>query len=172
MRTALTFGTILGLSLFICLVGIHTTGLNADPTKINMTQGIESLLSYVFLTAALLACLRRLQKTASGQSLGYGRALSSGTVLAFTGGIVFGVGQWIYGTFINQGYQATLRAAMIARTSLTPEQLTTVEPQLQFITSPLGSAITQGVPLIFFGVIMSLVVGLFFRKRYFDESSV
>src|SRR5690606_24846032 len=45
-----------------------------------------------------------------------------------------------------------------------PEQLAELEPRLRFITSPLGIAIGQGVPLVAFGVLMSLVVAVFFRR--------
>ncbi len=164
MRTALVFGSLLGLSLFICLLGLHATGLRADPSKVQILRMAESLLSYIFLMAALLACLRRLQNADRGNPLGYPRALGHGVLLALTGGVVLGLGHWVYGTFINPGYGDTLREAMLAGYDLTPEQLAEIEPRMRFITSPTGIAIGQGVPLVAFGLLMSLVVALFFRR--------
>ncbi len=171
MRTSITFGTILGLSLFVCLIGLHATGLNGDPTKVKTMQTLESLLSYIFLMAALLACLRRLQNATPGTPLGFSRALGHGALLALTGGIVLGIGHWIYGTLINPGYQQVLRTAMLASVDIPPDQLASVEPQLQFITSPTGIAITQGVPLIAFGLLMSLVVSIFFRRTALNTAA-
>lgn len=57
-----------------------------------------------------------------------------------------------------------LRETMLAGVDLTPEQLAAVEQRLRFNTSPTGIAIAQGVPLVAFGLLMSLVVALFFRR--------
>ncbi|MFH1499348.1 MAG: DUF4199 domain-containing protein [Verrucomicrobiota bacterium] len=164
MRTALVHGCLLGLSLFICLLGLHAIGLHADPSKVRVMQMVESLLSYIFLMAALLACLRRLQNADLDNPLGYAKALGHGALLALTGGLVLGLGHWVYGTFINPGYRDILREALLTGVNLTPEQLAIAEPDIQFITSPTGIAIGQGVPLVAFGLLMSLVVAIFFRR--------
>lgn len=171
MRTALAYGSLLGISLCVCLLGLHFTGLAADPAKVRTLRTVESLLSYIFLMAALLACLRKRQNADRSVPLGYGRALGTGALLALTGGAVLGLGHLVYGALINPGYRDTLRAALLAGVDLTPEQLAQVEPQLQFITSPLGVAVSQGVPLVAFGVLMSLVVAIFFRRTSLNASA-
>jgi len=164
MRTAFAYGALLGLSLFVCLLGLHVAGFTTDTAKVDLVRTIESLLGYVFLMACLLACLRQRQRATPNVPLGFGRALATGAVLALTGGLVLGVGHWVYGTLINPGHQETLREALLIGHELTPEQLAELEPRLRFITSPLGIAIGQGVPLVAFGVLMSLVVAVFFRR--------
>lgn len=165
MRSALRYGILLGLALFGLTLVIHAAGFNATPERLQMARQMESLGGFMLLMVALVAGLRSLQKATPAEPMGFGRALKTGTVIALVGGVLGGLGIWLYGTAINPDYAATLRAALLAGHEFTAEEVALAERQLDHMTSPLMLGAVQAATIAFFGAIMSMAVAVFFRRR-------
>lgn len=161
MKTALNYGVLLALLTIILQVISYVLDAHIDrPWWLTLLQLIISI-------GVLTVGIRAFKIENSGY-LTIGQALKTGVAISLVAGIIAIIFNYIFMTFIDPDFVAkTLefsREQMETNPNLTAEQIDmSMEMSAKFMTPFIMSAISLLMTL-FFGFIISLVVGAFLKR--------
>lgn len=167
MRIALVYGALLGALQFAVTLVIHACGLHSAADKIESGHRVENLLAFVLMMTCLSLGLRAIRRDrhAAERSFGFGVGAKQALLIATVGGLVNGLGQYLYVAMINPGYSDALRAFYAQSSGFTAEEAAAVAGQLDIVVSAPFRALSTGITTLIFGLLIGLAYSVLFRDR-------
>lgn len=172
MKTSLPYA--LGLSLAGALIALlsYLFGFHNDPARFQTGQTVGMVAGSLALLAALVLGMRAVRAESSTQSLSYGRAIGTGTLISAVAGVMSAAFTFAYGKFINPEFHQLLYEAQVAQIGeqMTASQVEQAAPMMRFFTSAGWLATAQLLFSPVFGAVASLIVGLFMKRAPKDAA--
>lgn len=166
MKTSLTYAFGLSLASALIVLLSYLLGFHNDPARFQTGQTISMVLGLVALVVTLVLGMRAVRAESSTQSLSYGRAIGTGTLITALSGVMSAVFTFTYGKFINPEFHQLLYEAQVAQIGeqMTASQIEQAAPMMRFFTSAVWLALAQLLFSPVFGVVASAIVGLFMKR--------
>lgn len=169
--TSLLYGSLLGLSQFVATLLVFAFGLHGSADDLARSHKPESILGLILMMLVLGFAHRAAKKAAldrGAPELSLGAAAKLAALTALAGGIVTGLGQWLYVRLINPGLVDIQRAAIMERVGpdlekLSAEELAAVTEKIEFATSAAARALVYGINTLVFAAILGIAYALIFR---------
>lgn len=171
MPLPLLHGLLLGLSQLVATLLVFAFGLHGTAEGLARAHKPESLLGLVLMMVVLGVAHRAAKKAslARGEAeLTLGAAAKSAALTALVGGLVTGLGQWLYATLINPGLVEVQRAAVLERVGpdlakLSAEEAAAVAQKIEFATSAAARGLVFGINTLLFAALLGVAYALIFR---------
>jgi len=154
LKTGLWIGALCVAWTFV----MGVTGWYKDPALVN------AFFLVILLEVALLVV--GLRKTAATQ--GYGRQVLTGTLMAVVAAAIIFCGSLLFTTVAFPSYFQDVRAAqeeMLRAAGKTPAEIEAAVQAASAGQTPLANALAGVVGTVVTGLVASLVIAAFFRKR-------
>ncbi len=163
----LRIGALLGLLQVAATLIVYACGLHGSPADLAAGHQFESIASFVSIMACLSLGLRSAQRVfrQDGRAFGFGVGARLALGVSSIGGLFTAAGQYAYVAFVHPAYSDHLRAALVAGAKLAPEQAEASAHQLDFATSALFRALSQGMSTLFFSLLIGCAYAFLFRDR-------
>lgn len=167
MRIALVYGALLGALQFAATLAIYAGGLHSATDKIESGHRLENLLAFVLMMTCLSLGLRAIRRDrhAAEQAFGFLVGAKKALLIATVGGLVNGLGQYLYVAVIHPGYSDVLRAFYLQSSGFTAEEAAAVAGQLDIVVSAPFRALSTGLTTLIFGLLIGLAYSALFRDR-------
>jgi hypothetical protein len=162
-RNSMNYGAYSGLAMIVIFLAMHYAGVNSSKSSLQW-------LTYVPLAVLIFLGMRNLRDNISGGFISYGKALGSGVLISFFGGILVGFFMYVFmkvidtdqkllSTMLEQNEQAMLKQ------NLSEEQIEqSMEIAQKFMTPGVISVMSVfGYTLI--GLPISLVAAFFIKRE-------
>lgn len=158
MNSTIKAGLILGVAgeAWVYIMGF--LGWYTDPVLMNLFW-----LVIVIQLGVLVWGLRMTKETKT-----YGQQVATGTLISVYGGIIIFIGGVLFTAVVFPNYFAEVRAAgenMMREQGMTEADITARLDAMAPMQTTLMSALTGFIWTILTGVMMSLVIAIFFRKK-------
>jgi len=166
MKTPLTYGFGLFLGGALVMLLCYLLGYHNDLARFQTGQTFAMVAGISVMVVALVLGMKAVRSESPTQSLSYGRAVGTGTLISTFSGVMSAVFTYVYGTLINPEYHQLMYEFQVSKVAeqMTSSQIEQAEPMMRFFTGPLWIAIAQVVFSPIMGVIVSLIVALFMKR--------
>ncbi len=178
MPTPLLYGSLIGLAQLFATLLVFALGLHGSAESLPKAQMPESLVGFVFLMVLLGLAHRSTKKTAlaRAEEFGFGAAAKLFCLVAAVGGLVTGLGQWLYLAVINPGLRDLQRAEILKRlepelAKLAAEDAAKVMQQVDQASSAVARGVVYGLNTFFFALLLGLAYALIFRAAARREAA-
>ncbi len=178
MPAPLLYGSLVGLAQLFATLLVFALGLHGSASALPKAQMPESMIGFVLLMVLLGLAHRSAKKTAlgRGEELGFGAAAKLFGLVAAIGGLVNGLGQWLYLAVINPGLRDLQRAEILKRlepelAKLAAEDSARVMHQIDQASSAAARGVVYGINTLFFALILGLAYALIFRAAARREAA-
>lgn len=158
------FGMSLGSALIILLA--YLLGYHNDLARFQSGQYISMVAGLLVMVVALVLGMRAVRTESPNQSLSYGRAIGTGTLITTLSGVMSAVFSYVYGKVINPEFHQMMYEFQITQVAerMTSAQIEQAAPMMRFFTSAGWIASTQLLVSPIFGVIASAIIGPFVKR--------
>lgn len=178
MSAPLLYGSLIGLAQLFATLLVFALGLHGSAAALPKAQMPESMIGFVLLMVLLGLAHRSAKKTAMarGEEFGFGAAAKLFGLAAALGGLVNGLGQWLYLAVINPGLRDLQRAEILKRlepelAKLAAEDSARVMQQIDQASSAAARGVVYGINTLFFALILGLAYALIFRAAARREAA-
>jgi hypothetical protein len=158
MNQTLETGAWIGVLCVAWMFVMGLTGWHTDPVLLNL------FFLVILIEIALLVV--GLRKTAAGQ--GYGKQVLTGTLMAVVAAVIIFAGSLAFTTLIFPSYFEDLRAAhaeMLRAQGRTQAEIDAAMQAASAGQTPLANAFAGVVGTVVTGLVASLVIASFYRKK-------
>lgn len=167
-QLALRYGAIWGgVSILTTLVGYLS---NTDPSlpTTGAIKYVYMLIGFGIAIWAIMTAIRIDRDEQLGGYIGLGRCAGIGALTGLVAGVIGAAFLLIYLNFINTGFEAQMKDAMVAQyeaQGMSEEQIEMAISMAGAFVSPIFLAMTQVLGGAFIGVLIGLVAGLFMKRE-------
>lgn len=146
-------------------------GLHDSPEK--MQSGLAQTIGIIGPLAIAITCLSlamrdKRRNTPPDESWSYGSALGTGVMTALFGAMLGAIFAYIYFAYLNPNMPEVIYQTQVAKmeaSGKSADQIERAEPMMRKFMSAPVVAIIQSVVGFIWGVILSLIIAIFFRRR-------
>jgi hypothetical protein len=171
MKTPLTYGVAMAIASALLTFVMFFAGFHDSPEK--MQSGLARTISSVGPLAIAITCLALAMRDKRGttpldQTWGYGSALGTGVLTALVGAFVGAIFAYVYFAYINPNMADVVYQMQVAKmeaNGTSADQIEKAEPMMRKFMSAPGMTLFQTFFGFLSGVVLSLIVAIFFRKR-------
>lgn len=171
MKTPLTYGFAMAvagavLTFAMFFMGFHDTPEKMDSIFTNTVNFVGPLA--IGITCLVLAMKEKREDTPAEKDWGYGSALGTGVLTVLFGSLIGAVTAYVYYVFINPNIGEVIYQVQVAKMEakgMSSDQIEKAEPMMRKFMNPVMMTVFQSVIGFVWGVILSLVVAIFFKKR-------
>lgn len=165
-KLSLTYGIVIGIAGTVLNFVLYLAGMHNDLERLPTAQLVGGLLGFVIMVVGVALAIKAARAVAPEGKIGYGRAVGIGVLTCTLAGAIGAPLTYVYGGIINPELHQLIYELQVSKLSeqMTAAQIEQAAPMMKFFTGPVWMAGAQFVfsPLI--GLILSLIVALFFRK--------
>lgn len=171
MKTPLTYGFAMALAgavltFVMFLAGYHDTAEKMQTVFAQVVGAVVPLA--IGISCLALAMREKRAETPADRDWGYGSALGTGVLTALFGSLIGLVTAYVYFAFINPHMGDVLYQVQVAKMEAkgaSADQIERAEPMMRKFMTPVAMTLFQSVLGFIWGVILALIVAIFFRKR-------
>jgi hypothetical protein len=135
-----------------------------------MLQGrwIASLLPLVVTIVVMWLRIKAVREEAQDKSLGYGKGVGTGVLIALYSGLIGAIYIFIHYTFINPSfadYAIDMLRQQWAAKGMSDSQIEVAEKFMRFVYKPAVLAILGVILSPLFGLVISLILSAFLKRK-------
>lgn len=159
MSTPVKGGILLGVLAVVWTFVVGFTGWYKDPVMMSMF--------WLVILIQLLVMIWALRKTGSAGAT-YGKQIVNGLVLSAVGAVIIFFGSYLFTSVVFPNYFEELRTVqteMLRSAGQSEEEITRVVSAGAAMQTPFMQAISGVMGTIATGLVFSLILGIFFRKK-------
>ena len=159
MGTPIRAGVLLGVLVTIWQFVIGFTGWYKDPVMMSMF--------WLVILIQLLVMIWALRKTGNAGAT-YGKQIVNGLVLSAVGAVIIFCGSYLFTSVVFPNYFEELRTVqteMLRSAGQSEEEIARAVSAGAVMQTPLMQAISGVMGTIATGLVFSLILGIFFRKK-------
>lgn len=176
MKTPLLYGAIMALVGALASYGLFFAGYHDTPEKVQASQWVGSTVGIVAAVVCIALAMReqRAQYPAS-QKWGYGSAFGTGVLTVLWAALIGAVFAYVYFAIINPQFPDILQQVQdtkLEAKGLSGSQLEAAERMAHRFLTPVPMTVFNALGTFVGGVIISLLVAIFFRRRELPVAAV
>ena len=167
MKTPLTYGFLMALGGTLVTFALFFAGFHDSAEKMKSAQWIGGGLGIAIAVICLAFAMREKRESRAQAEWSYGSAVGAGVLTGLFGALFGAIFGYVYVAYINPQlcdvvYQ--MQVDKMEATGLSTTQIERAEPMLRKWISPAVFTVSQAVSGLIMGVLLSLIVAIFFRK--------
>lgn len=158
MKPTLKAGLVLGLAVELWVYVMGILGWYKDPVLLNFF--------WLVILIQIGVLIWGLRLTADGKT--YGAQVGAGVLMSLVGGVIIALGSILFTTVVFPNYFEELRAAseeMMRKQVLSEEEIETQLDSMAPLQTPIMQAIQGFFGTLVTGLLASLVIAIFIRKK-------
>ncbi|MBP1656123.1 MAG: hypothetical protein H6Q31_724 [Bacteroidetes bacterium] len=159
MSTPVKGGLLLGILTVLWTFVLGFTGWYKDPVMLNMF--------WLVILIQLGVMIWALRKTGA-EGAPYGKQILNGLILSVVGAVIIFFGSLLFTSVVFPNYFEELRAAhteILRNSGQSEEEIARTLAGESSMQTPFGQAISGVMGTIATGLVFSLILGIFFRKK-------
>jgi hypothetical protein len=169
MKTYLTYGLYLALAGFLLYLLLFICGLQSDPAKLPLAQGIGFVVGSAAATILMVLGIRtRRDSVPATEAFTYGDAFWAGFLIQLFGS-AFGIATtWLYAAVINPNFREVMvqfQLTKLQARGISGDQLDRAEHMIRLFSGPGVMAGSNFIGTMVIGTLIVLVVAAFFRRE-------
>lgn len=168
MKLPLTYGSLLALIGALLTFGLFLAGLHDSPDKLHVAQPVSIVVMLAAsITIFALAMRSRRAQYPSDREWSYGAAFGTGALTAVCAAVLGAIVSYIYFALVNPQFSDVLYQMQVTKLEekgLGAAQIEQAEKVMRMFMSPIVLTISSLIQAIIGGVILSLIIAIFFRK--------
>jgi hypothetical protein len=168
MKTYLTYGFAITLGNAVVTLIFYLLGFHSDPDKVHLAGLLAMPVGLAIgITATTLGMRAQRSTTPATEAFSYGRAFTTGFMIALFAALFGAIFQYAYVAFINPNFTAIIQQAQRARLEakgLGSDQIDHIQAIARTFMKPAVLAIFAAIGAVIWGTIISLIVAAFVKR--------
>jgi hypothetical protein len=169
MKTYLTYGLYLALAGFLLALLLFICGLQSDPAKLGLAQGIGFVVGSAVATILIVLGIRaRRNSVPETEAFTYGDAFGAGFLIQLFGSLFGIVTTWLYGAVINPNLSDVMvqfQLNKLQAKGISGDQLDRAEHMMRLFSGPGVMAGFNCIGTLVVGTVIVLIVAAFCRRE-------
>lgn len=175
MKTSLIYGAIMAVAGAVFTLLMFFAGFHDSPEKMKLGQwlGMVGGLAIGVVCLALAMRAHREQRRPD-QSWGYASAFGIGVLTSLVAALLGSITGFLYFAVINPGFSEVIYQMQVEKmeaAGVSAAQMERIEPMVRKWTAPGILVVSQVLSGFMMGVVLSLIVAIFFRRRTSDVAA-
>lgn len=169
MKLPLVYGLAMAAGGALLNVVLYLAGFHESTDKLPAAQVIGTVVGLGIVIACLaLAMKHKRASYPADAEWGYGPALGVGVLTSLVGALFGAVFSYVYFAFINPDMSEVILQAQVEKmeaAGISAAKIEQAQPMMKKWMSPGVMTVMQLFFGVIFGIVLSLIVAIFFRKR-------
>lgn len=169
MKTPLIYGAVNALIGALITYAFFFAGFHDTPDKMKQVQTFSTVIIVVVSVVCLALAMReRRAEFPADRNWGYGTAFGAGAMTAVWATVFGTVSAYIYFGIVNPQFSETvyqMQVQALEAKGLSASQIESASGMMRTFTGPIAMCVSQAIMGFLGGVILSLIVAIFFRNR-------
>jgi len=160
---AMSYGLYMGLALILNSVIFYVMG--------SPFSSYNSYITWVILIAGILLSMRAYRDNNAEAGVTYGRALGLGTLQSLFASIIMAFYSFILFKLVDKTLMDKFFAfteEQYLHSGMSENQVETMMPMIKKMMTPLTLSLSQILGITFMGLVISLILAIFFKKEQTD----